>query len=63
MAKSYLAEQGVAFKEVDVSRDRASAEELYRVSGQMAVPVIKVDDEVIVGFNQERLGQLLGARA
>lgn len=57
-----MTERGVAFKEVDASRDRASAEELYRVSGQMAVPVIKVDDEVIVGFNQERLDQLLLAK-
>jgi glutaredoxin len=56
-----LAERGVPFKEVDVSKDRASAEELQRISGQLAVPVIKVDDEVIVGFNQERLDQLVGA--
>lgn len=62
MAKSYLTEQGVSFREVDVSQDRASAEELYRISGQLAVPVITVDDEVIIGFNQERLGELIGAR-
>ncbi|MDI6870600.1 MAG: glutaredoxin family protein [Bacillota bacterium] len=62
MAKSYLAEQGVPFREVDVSQDRANAEELYRISGQLAVPVITVDGEVIVGFNQERLGQLIGVR-
>jgi glutaredoxin len=29
-------------------------------SGQMAVPVILVDDQVVVGFNQARLDQLLG---
>jgi glutaredoxin len=62
VAKSYLAEHGVKFSEVDVSQDRAAAEELYRISGQMAVPVIKVDDDLIVGFNEERLGELLSAK-
>ncbi|MGE5508342.1 MAG: glutaredoxin family protein [Chitinophagales bacterium] len=62
MAKSYLAEHGVKYDEVDVSKDRASAEELYRISGQMAVPVIKVDEDVIVGFNEERLGEVLSAK-
>lgn len=54
-----MAERGIGFTEVDVSQDRASAEKLYQVSGQLAVPVITVGDEVIVGFNQERLDQLL----
>jgi glutaredoxin len=56
-----LADHGVNFTAVDVSRDRTAAEELYRLSGQMAVPVIKVDDELIVGFNEERLGQVLSS--
>ncbi len=33
---------------------------LVRPTGQMAVPVILVDDEVIVGFDRARLEHLLG---
>ena len=58
-AKNYLKEKGVAFDAVDVSTDRAGLEEMTRVSGQMGVPVIVVDDEVIVGFDQERLNAKL----
>lgn len=59
-AKDYLEKKGVAFDAVDVAADRAGLEEMIRVSGQMGVPVIVVDDEVIVGFDQERLNAKLG---
>ncbi len=60
-AKRFLNEHDIRFTEHDVSRDRAAAEEMVRVSGQMGVPVIVVDGEVIVGFNRPRLEQLLSA--
>ncbi len=40
--------------------DEAAREELVRRTGQMAVPVILVDDEVVVGFDRDRLQSLLG---
>jgi S1-C subfamily serine protease len=49
---------GVKFTEYDVSRDEKAAEEMVRTSGQMGVPVIVVDGEVIVGFNRARLQEL-----
>ena len=39
--------------------DMAKARELVQKSGQMAVPVILVDDKVVVGFNQAKLDELL----
>jgi glutaredoxin len=42
-----------------VSQDREKAQEMVKKSGQMGVPVIVVDDELIVGFNQARLETLL----
>ena len=58
-AKAYLSERGLRFIEYDVSRDNKAAQEMLRISGQMGVPVILVDGEVIVGFNRPRLEQLL----
>jgi glutaredoxin 3 len=60
-AKRFLAERGIRFSDYDVSRDSKAAEEMVRVSGQMGVPVIVVDGEVIVGFNRPRLEELLVA--
>lgn len=50
MAKEYLTGKGVAFEDVDVSKDRARAMEMVNRSGQMGVPVITIDDEVVIGF-------------
>ena len=58
-AKSYLGERGVEYTEYDVSRDRVAAEEMVRLTGQMGVPVIVVNDEAIIGFDRARLQALL----
>jgi len=42
-----------------VSADRAKASEMIELSKQMAVPVIFVDDQFMVGFNQQKLDELL----
>jgi len=44
-----------------VSRDRAAAEEMVALTGQMGVPVIVVDSQAIIGFDRPRLQQLLSA--
>ncbi|HAA85259.1 MAG TPA: NrdH-redoxin [Kosmotogaceae bacterium] len=58
--KSYLKAANVSFKEVDVSKDPSKAEELYRKSGQMGVPVTLVGSNVIVGFDKQKIDSLLG---
>ena len=59
MAKEFLAERGVPYQEVDVSRDRQAAMQMIRHTGQRGVPVIAVGDEYVVGFDRPRLEQLL----
>lgn len=61
-AKQFLTARGVRFTEYDVSRDRAAADELVRISGQTGVPVILVDGQMVVGFNQPMLETLLAQR-
>jgi len=58
-AKEYLTQKGIPFTEYDVAADREKAKEMIEKSKQMGVPVILVDDEVIVGFNQAKLDSLL----
>ena len=51
----FLRKQGVPYREVDVSRDPHSAQEILRRTGQMGVPVITDAQEAIVGFDLPRL--------
>jgi glutaredoxin-like YruB-family protein len=58
-AKQFLSRQGIPFVEKNVAMDRNAAAEMVRLSGQQGVPVITVDGQVVVGFDQPRLRQLL----
>ena len=58
-AKEYLSRKGISYLEYNVAEDRDSAKEVIQKSGQMSVPVIIIDNEVVVGFNQARLDSLL----
>ncbi len=58
-AKDYLKSHGFEFEEIDVSTDPLLAEELIKKSGQMGVPVIEIDGEMVIGFNKELLDELL----
>jgi glutaredoxin 3 len=60
MAKKYLAERGLQYVEYDVARDKQAADEMVNLTGQMGVPVIVIDGQVIIGFDRPRLEQLLG---
>ena len=59
MAKKYLQEKGIAYKELDVSVDAGAAREMVNLTGQMGVPVITVNGEVVIGFNRPVLDKLL----
>lgn len=60
MAKAFLEKHGVPYESIDVGADRAEAEKMIALSGQRGVPVIVVNDEVIVGFDSQRLNELFG---
>jgi glutaredoxin 3 len=56
--KDYLTQKGISFTDYDVARDRDKAKEMIDKSKQMGVPVIVVDGEIVVGFNQAKLDSL-----
>ena len=58
-AKDYFKENNVSFEDIDVSKDRAKAQEMVEKSGQMGVPVIDIDGNILVGFQPEAFEQLL----
>ena len=59
--KQFLDNHGVSYRNLDVTSDQAALEEMVKVSGQMGVPVVRFGDEVVVGFDLERLQALVAA--
>ncbi len=63
MAKKYFKENNVKFKEINVSLNPKAAQEMVEKSGQMGVPVIDIDGQIIVGFNKPALERILKQRS
>jgi len=59
LAKAYFKDHGVAYEEHNVVGDIERQKEMIDLSGQMGVPVIIIDGEVVVGFNQPKIEALL----
>ncbi len=57
--KKYFKENRVPFRDYDVSRDQRRAEEMFRKSGQMGVPVLDIHGKVIVGFDKTKIDKAL----
>jgi glutaredoxin 3 len=58
-AKDYFRNNKIEFKDIDVSKDRASAQEMVNKSGQMGVPVIDIDGQILVGYQPDLFDKLL----
>jgi glutaredoxin-like YruB-family protein len=58
--KDYLKQKEVGFKEINVASDSAGAMEMIRKSGQRGVPVVDINGNIVVGFNQTEIDKLLG---
>jgi glutaredoxin-like YruB-family protein len=59
MAKDFFKEKKIKFENIDVSEDEKAGKEMVDKSGQMGVPVIEIDGKIIVGFDQEKIEELL----
>ncbi len=60
MAKAFLEKHGVPYQGIDVGNDAEAAKKMIEISGQRGVPVITVDNEIIIGFDAPRLNELFG---
>jgi glutaredoxin-like YruB-family protein len=57
--KNFLKENNIQFEDIDVSQDEIAAKDMIDRSGQMGVPVIDINGEMVVGFDQEKIKKLL----
>ena len=60
LAKDYFMEHNIAYTEYDVAADLKKRQEMVEKSDQMGVPVIDIDGQIVVGFNEDVVAQALG---
>ena len=62
MAKEFFKKNDVEFEEKDAVASDEAREEAIQKSGQMGVPVIDVNGQIVVGFDKNKLSELLGIK-
>ena len=62
MAKNYFTKMGVQYEDINVGVDRNAAQEMVKKSGQMGVPVIDIDGQIVVGFQPEVFEKLINSK-
>ena len=62
MAKDFFVSKGVVYEDFNVSSDPIKKQEMIDKSGQMGVPVIDINGQLVVGFNKPKIMELLGIK-
>ncbi|NLM13103.1 MAG: glutaredoxin family protein [Epulopiscium sp.] len=60
MVKDYLKKNNFQYRDINVAADQQAAAEMVKKSGQMGVPVIDIDGNIVIGFDREKINSLLG---
>ena len=57
--KQFLDDNKIAYQNIDVSVDKIARDEMIAKTGQIGVPVIEVDSDISVGFDEKWLREKL----
>jgi len=60
--KSFLEEKGFQYEDINVAEDDKAREEMIQKSDQMGVPVVDIDGQIIIGFDKEKISQILNIK-
>lgn len=60
IAKDFLTKNNIPFENMDVGINPQAAQEMIDKSGQMGVPVLDIDGQIIVGFDKDAISKALG---
>ena len=58
--KNYLKSQNLEYTELNVQDDMEAREEMVKKSRQMGVPVLDINDNIIIGFDKPAILKALG---
>jgi len=62
MTKEFFRQNKISYEEKDVSVDDKAREEMVARSGQLGAPVVDIDGEIVIGFDEEKLAELLSIK-
>jgi glutaredoxin-like YruB-family protein len=57
--KGYFKKNAIEFEDIDISKDEKQLQKMIKDSGQMGVPVVDIDGEIIIGFDKTKIDKLL----
>ena len=60
--KEFLKKHDIEFEDIDVSQDKTALDEMVKKSGQMGVPVVDIDGQIVTGFDKEKICGLLNIK-
>lgn len=60
--KEFLKKHELSFEEIDVSQNQQAVQDLIEKTGQMSVPVLEIDGEIVVGFDREKITKMLNIK-
>ena len=60
--KEFLKQHDIKFEDIDVSKDEKALQEMVEKSGQMGVPVVEIDGQIVVGFDKEKISEILNLK-
>jgi len=61
-AKEFFKENNIEYEEKDVAQDEQARDAMIEKSGQLGVPVIEVKGNIVIGFDEKKLSELLGVK-
>ncbi len=62
MAKEFFKANNIVYTDKNAAADPVARKEAITKSGQMGVPVIDIDGQIIVGYDEPKLRKLLGIK-
>jgi glutaredoxin-like YruB-family protein len=60
--KEFLKKNNIDFEDIDVTQDEKVLDEMIEKSGQRGVPVIDIDGEIVIGFDKDKISELLNIK-
>lgn len=60
--KEFLKQHNIVFEDIDISKNEKVREEIIAKTGQMVVPIIEIDGQIIIGFDREKIIKLLNIK-
>ncbi len=60
--KKFLNERGLEFEDINVAQNKEALKEMVDKSGQMGVPVVDINGQIVVGFDREKISKFLGIK-